>query len=386
MSKETTVSALAFIGVIVVLGGLGWAASRSGDPERDTEETGESTKVQAYEIREIARGLSVPWAMAFTSEERILVTERSGRLRVIENGQLLEKPLHVFSDVAAQSEAGLMGLAVDPDYSRNKYVYVVYAYGAGGGIRDKVVRFTDEGDSLSNPRTILDNIPAASNHAGSRIKFGPDGKLYVTTGDATDRSIAQDRNNLGGKILRANADGSVPSDNPFPGSPVWSYGHRNPQGIGWSEDGDLYASEHGPSGFDGPGGGDEINHIQKGENYGWPLVSHENRRERTVAPLTLWTPAEAPSGLLVYSGKAFPQWKGNIFVGALRGTSLWRLTLEGDDTIVGREEFPGVSYGRIREVVEGPDGAIYFSTSNRDGRGNPAATDDRIFAIVPKDK
>jgi glucose/arabinose dehydrogenase len=218
------------------------------------------------------------------------------------------------------------------------------------------------------------------------MKFGPDGKLYITTGDATERDIAQDLKSLGGKILRVNDDGSIPSDNPFPHSPVWTYGHRNSQGISWDAKGTMYETEHGPSTFDGPPGGDEVNRIRKGENYGWPLVSHEKTKEGTIAPLLVFTPAEAPASALIYSGRLFPQFKGNLFFGALIGEGLMRVRLSTavPDAIESYEKLADVSYGRIRDVTEGPDGAIYFSTSNRDGRGNPAASDDRIFRIIPK--
>lgn len=250
----------------------------------------------------------------------------------------------------------------------------------------KVARFKDDGDKLSGETTIIDQIPAAQYHAGSRLGFGPDGKLYITTGDATDRQLAQDLDSLAGKILRVNRDGRIPSDNPFSESPVWSYGHRNPQGIAWHPETDeLYSIEHGPSTFDGPPGGDEVNHIVKGGNYGWPLVSHERTREGTVSPLAIFTPAEAPASLLIYSGKSFPQFKNNLFFGALRGEGLMRLELDPNnpDKIISSKKLPEVRFGRIRAVTEGPDGFIYFSTSNRDGRGSPAASDDRIFRIRP---
>lgn len=341
----------------------------------------------AYTIEEVARGLEVPWSIVFTSPTRMLVSERPGRIRVIENGTLRVEPLHTFSEVSTGGEEGLMSLAVHPQYTANKFVYAVYAYEKNGEMFDRVVRFKDEGDSISDIPTILDDIPAAQFHAGARLAFGPDGKLYVTTGDATERTIAQDLESLGGKILRLNDDGSIPNDNPFPNSAIWSYGHRNPQGISWDAKGNLYETEHGPSGFDGPGGGDEVNRIEKGGNYGWPLVSHEKTREGTIAPLAVYTPAEAPASALVYSGDTFPQFNNNLFFGALRGEGLWRIQFDANDpdNIISQEKVFD-EYGRIRDVAQGPDGAIYFSTSNRDGRGSPTASDDRIFRIIPKEE
>jgi glucose/arabinose dehydrogenase len=338
------------------------------------------------EIEEVAHGLEVPWSIVFTSENRMLVSERPGRIRIIEKGVLREAPLHTFPEVSSRAEEGLMSLALHPEYARNKLVYAVYAYPTERGIWDKVVRFRDDGDSVSDITTIFDGIPAAQYHAGSRLKFGPDRRLYITTGDATDRAIAQDIQSLGGKILRINDDGTIPSDNPFPNSTVWSYGHRNPQGISWDSNGNLYETEHGPSTFDGPPGGDEVNRIEKGGNYGWPLVSHEDSHEGMIDPLLVLTPAEAPASALMYSGKLFPQFKDNLFFGALIGEGLIRVVFDKNDPdkVASYEKLSEVNFGRIREVTEGPDGAIYFSTSNHDGRGEPVSTDDRIFRIVPK--
>lgn len=378
-----------WVGLILAVGALIYLWFSGGLVSQDdrgqiTNDPSSAQNVD-YEIVELVTGLEVPWAIAFTNPDRMLVTERPGRIRVVEDGKLIPEPLHTISQVVAQSESGLMGLTIDPDYARNRYVYTVYTY-RDNTLYDKVVRFTDRGDSLTDETTIIDKIPAASNHAGSRIKFGPDSKLYITTGDATDRSIAQDVGNLGGKILRLNPDGSIPSDNPFPDSPVWSLGHRNPQGIDWhDENGSLYQSEHGPSGFDGPGGGDEINLIIKGANYGWPEIHHGESREGMVSPLVQYTPAEAPSGLLVYSGKSLPQFKNNIFVSALRGQGLLRLTLSDDGSqVLATDKMAEIKFGRIREVIESPAGDIYFTTSNRDGRGSPDSSDDRIFVIRPK--
>lgn len=336
-----------------------------------------------YEIVEFARNLYVPWSIEFTSNNRMLVTERNGAVRVIENGNLHETPLYEFANISTTSEEGLMGMVKDPQYDSNSYLYFCYAYPAGSVLYDKVVRMRDTGQSLADETTLLDAIPAAKNHAGCRLKFGPDGKLYITTGDATDRQIAQDTSSLGGKILRINADGTVPEDNPF-GNEVWSYGHRNPQGIAWHTSGTMYETEHGPSGFDGPGGGDEVNVITRGSNYGWPLVSHEKTREGTESPKLVFTPAFAPASGMFYTSDILPQFTNNFFFGGLRGEGIMRVIVSEDGlTVTAYEKLPRISYGRIREIAEGPDGFIYFTTSNRDGRGTVREGDDKIFVIKP---
>ncbi len=340
-----------------------------------------------YRIEEVATGLEVPWSLAWTSPDRLLVTERPGRVRVIEGGVLRAEPLHVFDEISSTAEEGLMGLAISPSYIEDRYVYVSYAYERNTALFVKVVRMRDEGNRLSTDRVIIDQIPAAPYHAGSRIAFGPDGMLYITTGDAIDRQLAQDLTSFAGKTLRLTPEGAIPPDNPFPDSPVWSYGHRNAQGLTWHpRTGVMYQSEHGPSTFDGPPGGDEVNRILPGGNYGWPLVSHENRHEGTVEPLALFTPAEAPGGLLAYSGHVFPQFEGDLFMSALRGERLLRILLTSDGTGVQRIEEMVSGFGRIRAVAESPDGIIYFTTSNRDGRGTVREGDDRIMRIVPRRK
>ena len=280
-------------------------------------------------------------------------------------------------------EAGLMGMALHPDYAQNKSVYVCYATSVGGSMIDRVVRLIDTGN-MRLDTIIVDNIPAARFHAGCRLKFGPDEKLYISTGDALSPQLAQDVDSLAGKILRVNDDGSIPGDNPFADSPVFSTGHRNPQGISWdSEKGILYASEHGPSGFDGPGGGDEINVIIPGGNYGWPLVSHEEVLEGTIKPMIQFTPAEAPGSMLFYGRDELPFFKGNLFFGALRGEGVMRLIVSEDGKTIQRVEKIVNNVGRVREVTAGPDGSIYFTTSNRDGRADPREGDDRLFRIIP---
>jgi glucose/arabinose dehydrogenase len=341
----------------------------------------------SYEIKLVAEDLYVPWSIVFTSSDRMLVTERNGRLRIIKDGILSEQPLKIFEEVSSNGEEGLMGLALDPDYKENKYIYVSYAYGGTDKLSVKVVRYKDEGDKLSGEKTIIDKLPAERYHAGCRLRFGPDGKLYITTGDAGERKLAQDINSLYGKILRINSDGSIPEDNPFPGNPVWSYGHRNSQGIDWYPGTDImYSTEHGPSGFDGPGGGDEVNIIVKGGNYGWPVVSHKESKDGMISPVLEFTPAIAPASGMFYRSDSIPGFKNNFFYGCLRGSGMMRVIMDKDDPlkIISNELMPEVNFGRIREVTEGPDGAIYFSTSNRDGRGSVREGDDKIYKIVKK--
>jgi len=335
-------------------------------------------------LETVASGLEVPWSIAFAPDGRIIFTERPGRLRVIEKGELKSEPLHVFKDVAVRSETGLMGMCLHPDFKTNRWIYVAYA---SGFETVRVVRFKENGTSLSEMKVIIDNLPAAPNHAGCRIKFGTDKKLYVTVGDATDRRIAQQMDSLGGKTLRLNDDGTVPSDNPFVGKSgvrpeIWSFGHRNAQGMDWQPGtGLMFQTEHGPSGFDGPGGGDEVNIVEKGKNYGWPTIHHKDTQEGLVSPLLEYTPAVAPASGVFYNSDKIPQFKGNYFFGCLRGNCIIRVVLDGRKVV--REERMYRNLGRIRDVAVGPDGALYFSTSNRDGRGNPATEDDRIMRVVP---
>ena len=338
----------------------------------------------SWQVEEVVQGLEIPWSIVFTSAERLLVSERPGRVREIVDGQLNPEALYTFTDVVTVEETGLMSMVLDPNYADNKTLYACYTSQDAKGMFDRVVRMTDNGDSLTLDRVLLDGIPAAKYHAGCRLGVGPDGRLYITSGDARVPSSAQDLNSLAGKILRINLDGSIPSDNPFPGSVVYSYGHRNPQGLAWQPgSGRLYATEHGPSGSDGPEGGDEINLIQPGANYGWPLVSHDAMLEGTESPLIQFTPAVAPAAAMFYSGDVLPMFDGKFFFGALRGEGVVMATISAQDPkSIEDVQWIVSDAGRVREVAESPDGLIYFTTSNQDGRGTYRAGGDRVYRIV----
>jgi len=339
-----------------------------------------------FRVEVVAKNLEIPWAIAFAPDGRMFVTERPGRVRLVEDGKLQSEPLVVIREVEHVGEGGLMGLALDPQFFENHFIYLSYTYRSSQGLAIKIVRYKEESGKLIDPVVILENIPGSGVHNGCRIRFGPEGKLYVTAGDATEPDLAQDLNSLAGKILRLNRDGKIPSDNPFSSSPVYSYGHRNPQGIDWHPlSGLLLSTEHGPTGFDGPGGGDEVNIIEAGKNYGWPAIHHQQTKKGMVSPLLEFTPAIGPAGGSFYRGNRIPKFKNNFFFGALRGRRIHRLVLSEPDyrTVQQHERLLEDVFGRIRDVVEGPDGGLYFCTSNRDGRGTPHEDDDRILRIVP---
>ncbi len=351
-----------------------------------------STPVQ---LDTIATGLVVPWGLAFAPDGRIFVTERPGRVRVIEDGLLREAPwASLEPSVAATGEAGMMGIALDPEFERTGHVYVCVSLRrrVPGGLANDVMRFTDREGSGTEPTLIVSDLPAAMFHAGCAVGFGPDGMLYVTTGDARRPAQAGIPSTLYGKVLRYEPDGTIPADNPVSGSPIYAVGFRNPQGLAWDPGtGELFATEHGPSGFPDERfrtGDDEVNLVRRGGDHGWPAVAGASGDDRFVPPLVAWDAAVAPAGVAVYDGPYDP-WRGSLFIGTLRGQQLQRVGLERGAgagpawRVVGQEAYLDEEVGRIRAVAMGPDGFLYVTTSNRDGRGAARPADDRVLRIRP---
>lgn len=341
----------------------------AGAPGADAPTPTHTDRAVAVEISVIAGNLAAPWGLAF-ADDRAFVTERdSGRvLEVIDEGTVEIAALQV--DPAG--EGGLLGIAASPRFSRDG---LLYAY-TTTATDNRVVRFSVDGGS---PEPVVTGIPAGRIHNGGRIAFDDAGLLYVGTGDAGTDGLAQDLDSLGGKVLRVTADGTVPPDNPFAGSPVWTYGHRNVQGLAWGPGGVLYATEFGPD------RDDELNVLEAGGNYGWPAVTGRASDPDYVDPVAVRQPAEASwSGAAVLTDGAIPQWEGDLFAAALRGGRLWRFPLAADGTVLADQaEQLVVDQGRLRLAVQAPDGSLWVLTSNTDGRGNPAPDDDRILRIGP---
>jgi glucose/arabinose dehydrogenase len=333
-----------------------------------------------FRVETVVNELEIPWAMAFAPDGRLFVTERPGRVRIIDLTGRTSQLALTLDDVFAEGEAGALGLTLDPSFASNRLVYLYYTARASSGRPvNRVVRYRESNNRLAERIVLLDDMPANVIHDGGRLKFGPDGLLYATVGDAASEQLAQDIASPAGKILRINPDGTTPGGNPF-SSPVFSYGHRNPQGIDWSPaTGELWESEHGAT------GNDEINAIDAGANYGWPRIEATQTLLGMREPAAFFNPAIAPSGASFSRGQRFPQFANNLFVGTLRGTHLLRIRFDSalPRRIVAQERLLEGQFGRIRDVVSGPDGYLYFCTNNRDGRGAPVTGDDRIARLIP---
>ncbi|HKW03243.1 MAG TPA: PQQ-dependent sugar dehydrogenase [Vicinamibacterales bacterium] len=330
-------------------------------------------------VQVIATNLEIPWSLAFAPDGRLFFTERPGRVRIYLNGQVLAVPALTLDDVHAEGESGALGIALHPDFANNHFVYILYTANTSGGVVNRLARYREANNTLADRAILFEQFSAASIHDGGRIKFGPDGKLYITMGDAANTSNPQSFGSFNGKILRVNDDASTPADNPF-GGPIWTLGHRNPQGIAWHPaTGDLWGTEHGNV------GNDEVNLLRKGRNYGWPVIEGAATRPDMEAPVRFYSPSIAPSGAAFYNGALMPGLRNNFIFATLAGRHIERLVLDQAGTqIASREVWLQDAYGRIRDIVAGPDGALYFCTNNRDGRGTPTAADDRIARIVPR--
>ena len=357
----------------------------SGRPNAQETSRASATPLR---VETLVSGLDTPWDLAWGPDGAIWVTERPGTIsRVDAATGAITRVGHV--DVVEVSESGLMGIAFHPDFASQPYVYVTHSYRSGRDIRNRLVRMRFDGATLGEPQVLLDNIPGAGNHNGSRLTIGPDRFLYMTTGDAGRGARAQDLSSVAGKVLRLTLDGRPAPGNPF-GTLVYSYGHRNAQGIVFHpETRVLYVAEHGPR------DNDEVNRVEIGGNYGWPAVhgfcdgdtSGEEAfcsNNDVVGPVTAWTPTVGVSGADFYDADLIPGWKGSLLVTSLRGATLFRLTLSADGReVVEREALFRGEYGRLRDVLVGPRGEVYLATSNRDGRGRPTSDDDRILRILP---
>jgi glucose/arabinose dehydrogenase len=341
------------------------AGCSSNEQQNSTGQQQNGSNEQENKDQEaIADNLNVPWAIE-KLENTFYLTERPGNIVKIENGEIERNSVELEKELSTASEAGLLGIVLSPDFQESNLAYAYYTYEDNSGQFNRIITLRLEDNVWREESLLLDKIPSGSWHHGGRLKIGPDGKLYATAGDAYESDIAQDSNSLGGKILRLNLDGSIPSDNPFPNSYVYSFGHRNPQGLTWSSDGTLYASEHGND------ANDEVNIIEAGQNYGWPIIEGQEERDGMVSPL--FTSGEedentwAPSGMDIFDGK--------LYVAALRGSAVLEFDLE-----TGRQREVVSGLGRIRDVLIEGD-SLYFVSNNTDGRGNPQENDDKLYRI-----
>lgn len=344
------------------------------------------SELHDYRVVTVAEGLENPWGMAFLPGGDLLVTERPGRLRIVRDGRLLPDPVPGVPDVLARGQGGLMDVVLHPDFASNRWVYLSFSkpVGDGSSATTAIVRGRFENDRLEGVEEVFEARSQGNGHYGSRIAFDAEGYLFASVGDRQapprgdlESHPAQDLSNHHGVIVRLHDDGRVPDDNPFVDRAgalpeIWSYGHRNPQGLAFDPAGQLWSTEHGPQ------GGDEFNWIRPGLNYGWPVIGygvnygsgdpiHEaSQRQGMVTPPHYWVPSIATSGLMFYTGDRFPQWRGNAFAGGMAGQQIARLTLNG--TEVQAEETILQGMGRVRDVRQGPDGFIYVALEDRGGR------------------
>ncbi|TWR23951.1 PQQ-dependent sugar dehydrogenase [Mucilaginibacter achroorhodeus] len=355
MKKLTTLAAL--VGALLLT-----------NCSKDKPSTGnQSTTPATLTDRVLTENLTLPWEILWGPDNQLWITERSGKISRIDPATGRATALLTISEVVSRGEGGLLGMVLHPDFATTPEVFVAYNYLNGNNYLKKVVKYTFRNNALSNPVTLINNIPANNTHNGTRLAISPDRKLYITSGDAADASRAQDKNSLAGKIQRINLDGTIPGDNSIAGSTLWSFGHRNPQGLVFVGD-RLYSSEHGNA------TDDEVNIIEKGRNFGWPNVEGycNTANEQTFCgannvaqPIQAWTPTIAPSGIDYYNNNAIPQWKNSLLLAVLKDSELLQLQLNAAGTGVEKvNAFLKGKYGRMRDVAISPEGKVYIITSN----------------------
>jgi glucose/arabinose dehydrogenase len=335
-------------------------------------------------VEVVAEGLEVPWGIAWLPGGDALVSERPGRVRLLRAGALQPTPVATVK-IAASGESGLLGIAVPPDFASHRKFYLYVTTDEGGKRQNRVERWTlsEDSSSATFERVIFGDIPAAVYHDGGRIRFGPDGMLYVGTGDAREPDLSQDVKTPAGKLLRLTPEGEVPADNPLPGNPAFLLGVRNTQGFDWKDANTLYFTDHGPSGDLLRRGHDEVSVVRKGDNLGWPTLYGCEAAEGLVTPSLTWKDAVPPGGAALDTGDAIPEWKGSLLIGSLGARHLHRVAFSPDNPrqVTQHEVYLRNQWGRLREVIMGPDGHLYVTTSNCDGRGDCGTRKDVILRI-----
>lgn len=371
------------------------AATPCTEVQKGTEVTGAAN----IQVEKWVSGLEVPWGMGLLPNGDMLVSERPGRVRLIRGGSLVAQPVTTV-EVGERGEGGLLGLAVHPQFATKPYFYVYYTAPGGtwnsGANRIARYRLSSDHATATFDKIIVPDFPAGTFHNGGRLRFGPDGMLYVGTGDARKPENAQKMDTYAGKILRVTAEGEIPSDNPFPGSAIYITGVRNVQGFDWLEDGSMIISDHGPTGEFRGTDHDEISIAKAGANLGWPTIFSCERKEGMVTPLWTWANASPPGGSIIYRGNAIPEWKGTFLTAILgfgyenaRRLSQFNFKISGARVTETSERVyfygkPPVGYGRLRDIIEAPDGSVFISTSNCDSRGECPAEKDLILKITAK--
>ncbi|MEP0919733.1 PQQ-dependent sugar dehydrogenase [Leptolyngbya sp. DQ-M1] len=338
------------------------------------------------QVEEVVRGLDVPWGIAFLPNNEMLVTERPGRVRLVRNNQLQPQPVATLSVTARGGEGGLLGIAAHPQFATDRLFYLYYTTDQDGRPVNRVERWrlSENGQQAQRDRLILDNIPVAAFHNGGRLRFGPDGMLYIGTGDAREPGSSQDADSLAGKILRVTPEGEVPSDNPTPGNPAFISGLRNTQGFDWLDRNTLLVTDHGPTGELGRTGRDEVSVARAGDNLGWPTLYGCQTRSGFVTPSISWVTAVPPGGAAIYTGNAIPEWKGSLIIGTLGSRHLHRVQFNPNNPgqVQLNEVYLQGEQGRLREVIMSPDGELYVTTSNCDARGQCPPERDKILRIT----